>query len=326
VVVPRAVSFARGGGRRALGGGLSRGGLRGGGAQFREQLLQVLRVFAERFLAGGAILVLRSSWSTSAARSLARLFERGQLRALRAARAVQRGAALGDLLFERVEFVQVRGEWRMRAARSPARNGGRPACAARRRCESCASKRLERCVVADGVGGAHQAAQFGAARGKRGVEGVAALLQVGERGGFVRERAFGVLHGAAHAAHLFVGGRATGARRPPALAFELAAFGGHVLQLAAHLLQALLGVAAALRGRRPRGDHQQGSECERDGFQAGVSRLAPVISAGCGRPSRSRMVGATSRRAPPLRNCAARVPDVHRTARGRRCARCAVVR
>jgi hypothetical protein len=59
-----------------------------------------------------------------------------------------------------------------------------------------------------------------------------------------------------------------------ALAFDLAAFGGDALQLAAHALEALLGLAAVLRRRRGRRQRQQGPQREREKPpQAGASRL-----------------------------------------------------
>src|SRR5690606_35636645 len=94
-----------------------------------------------------------------------------------------------------------------------------------------------------------------------------------------------------------------------ALALQLAALRGDLTQLAAHALQALLGILRILRARAA-GDRQQqacdgGDPCA---HQAGSSRLCPLISAGCGRPSRSSRVGATSRSAPPVRSVAWRSP------------------
>ena len=133
-------------------------------------------------------------------------------------------------------------------------------------------------------------------------------LQVGERGLVAGERAFGVAHRAADATDGFIG-IAQLARCIAALAFELAAFGRDVLQLAADLLQLLLGVLAALRRRGPGRQRQREGDGERgEVLQAGPIRLWPVISAGCGRPSRASIVGATSRNAPPLRSDSTRGP------------------
>ena len=120
---------------------------------------------------------------------------------------------------------------------------------------------------------------------------------------------------AAGAADLLIG-FAQLARRLATLSFDPATLGRDLLELVLHLLESTLGLAAVLRGdgsRRPRQDQRERRDerCAQARHQPtrGVSsRLAPLISAGCGRPSRSRMVGATSRRAPPLRRLAARGP------------------
>ena len=119
--------------------------------------------------------------------------------------------------------------------------------------------------------------------------------------------------------HALIGG-AQLACRVAAPAFDLAAFGGHLPELLAYPLQSLACVRRVFLGRRghagSRGEHQRRGQAAGEA-RAGAphqpvlpsrSRLRPVISSGRGTPSRSRMVGATSRNEPPSRNVAGRVP------------------
>src|SRR5690606_11505006 len=112
--------------------------------------------------------------------------------------------------------------------------------------------------------------------------------------------------------------RAQFARGAAALAFELARLGADRLELALGPVELALGLAAVLGRRTERaGKHQQHCGDAGGGAQArhqalprpgAASRLCPVIASGLGRPIRSSRVGATSRRAPPLRRLAARPP------------------
>ena len=79
---------------------------------------------------------------------------------------------------------------------------------------------------------------------------------------------------------------------------------------AQHALQAALGLAAILRMRgagQQRQHAHQGSGARKP-HQVGSNRLWPLMSTGCGRPSRSSRVGATSRSAPPPRSATSRLP------------------
>src|SRR5690606_31680718 len=124
---------------------------------------------------------------------------------------------------------------------------------------------------------------------------------------------FGRLQLARAARDLLVGG-AQLARGLTALALQPAAIRGNLAQLLAHAFEPALGVAAGLppcRHRRAGGEQQRRPRLQRAcrvRHPLATSRLAPVISAGLSTPSRSRMVGARSRRAPPPRRLALRLP------------------
>src|SRR5690606_36139666 len=107
-------------------------------------------------------------------------------------------------------------------------------------------------------------------------------------------------------------------RRFAALAFNAAAVAGHITEFLAHALEATFGFATVLLRVRPRHrqhaarhgrHHHPRQHPARDrAHPLATSRLSPVISAGLSIPSRSSIVGARSRNAPPRRSVAARLP------------------
>src|SRR5690606_26820601 len=127
---------------------------------------------------------------------------------------------------------------------------------------------------------------------------------------------FGLHRGecAAGAGDLFVG-PAQLASSGATLRLDLTPLAGDRLELLADRLELALGLAAALRRGTPGGNRGERDRQEQPGDAvphqpAGLSSSSdwPVISAGTGTPSRSSSVGATSRRAPPLRSVAGRGP------------------
>ena len=191
-------------------------------------------------------------------------------------------------------------------------------------------QQLQRCLAADGIGRTQQGGELGALRGESFGSGVATGLQFVQRLLLPRQRGLGPGQLARIARHALVG-LAEGAAGPAALALDAAALAADLVQFALDLLEPALGLAAVL-GRGGRGLEQEHPQHEERGHggpacgrrtpvpcranrhpsraalhgrrRAHASRLLPVISAGFGTPSRSSIVGARSRSAPPRRNVA----------------------
>ena len=266
--------------RRASAAACSRSGLRRGGAQLRQQLLQRLRVFAERAFAARAVLVAsvelrRPGWRD---RVRAASSEASCWRCVRraASSAVRR---CDDLLFERVEFGQLRGELAdARGAIALRDSGGRRACAALRRRGPARATAFSGASPPTVYAARSSMAQF-VALARRGV----ALS--------VSRRCCRSASAAWFRARVRVRCRCTRGRRCrpvrrharsllrciAALAFELAAFGGDVLQFAADALQAAARPrGCSARSTVPRRQRQQRSatSASATSLQAGREQAA----------------------------------------------------
>lgn len=312
--VPAAFALLRRGGfgRSAARGGPAFGfGTRGGGAQVGEQAFQRTGVLAQGLFLGRAVLVALVQVGNQARARLAVLFQLHDRVALLRARGLELGAPCDDLLFHLLERRQIGGQ-RVDTARLVALHVAMVGQQAVRIGHAVLRQQyLQRCVAALLVGRTHQRAQLRALPLPLRLQRVAPLLQLGQRRGFAAHGGLRLGQRTRRAADLLVGlAQLAGCRA--AFALQLAAFLRDRFQFAAHALQLLLGLARSLR-RRSRGERHAGQQ-DRDagGAQAmrhqATIRLRPVMSAGCGRPSRSNSVGATSRSAPPLRSVAARSP------------------
>src|SRR5690606_19243231 len=307
----RRAAFLRARGGLGFGGAPRGGRLRSGFAQACEQLLQRPGVLAQRFLAVAPVPVALVEGGDGGAAFAAVALEPGQLLCLPGLGRVQRRLALGDLAFDAFEFGYSGAE-RFDALHAVALQVAVVGQRARGLGDLVLRQhQLERGVVADGVGGAQQVAQFGATGGERSLHRVAPVAQLGQRRPLTCELGLGLAQGARGLADLLVdlAQLPAGVAAP---AFDPAALGGDFLQLAIDLLQLALRVAGALRlrcRRRQRRDQQAGERgrgqaprAARARHQPGANRLRPVIASGFGRPSRSSTVGATSRSEPPSRS------------------------
>src|SRR5207342_2579092 len=303
-------------------------GARCGGAQLGEQLLEALRVAPQGLLAFAPVLVLLLQLHEQRGPRLAVQFELAELLALLFARPVQFVLAGDDGRFKGVDFLQLRTQFGNAAgpiALHVALIGQHPAGIGD---TILRQQRLQRRGLALRVGGAQQARQVLAARAQRRLQGGALPLQLGQCLLVAHQAGFGFAQHAVGVTDLFVGSAQLPAH-VTALAFDLAAFGGDLLEFALDGFQLALGLAPALHRCILRdGGHGERRQQQREGDGgnacahpasvlsacaalakvSSMSRLAPVISAGLGKSSRSRMVGATSRSAPPLRSVAMRGP------------------
>src|SRR5690606_7157910 len=189
-----------------------------------------------------------------------------------------------------------------------------------------------RCGAAAGVGRTQQRMQFAALGVDARLQRIALRGQLGERGLLPRQFGLGLAQRARRTRHLLVG-RAQLPGRVAALALQPAPLAGDVVEFLAHALQAPLGLAAVALGQRFGRGEESGDEqhqrrprqphARRLGHPRGTSRVSPVISAGLSSPSRTRIVGARSRSAPPARSCAARLPTYTRSTGPTVCEVCA---
>ena len=157
-------------------------------------------------------------------------------------------------------------------------------------------------VAADGVRRAQQLRQFASLRAQGGVERAAPRLQGLQFGVLPLQLGFHLLERTGRGAYALVE-LAQLARGLPALAFDPASLARDSVEFFFCAIQFALGVARVLRRGRER-DRQQRRNDQRGAQQPHANNVVPVISTGCGRPSRSSRVGATSRSAPPLRRVA----------------------
>ena len=174
-------------------------------------------------------------------------------------------------------------------------------------------QQLERRILAERMCGAQQRGQRPALARQAFVEFVAADMQVRERRRALVDLALQGREFACGVADLLV----RLSQRPcrgAALALQLAALRGDRREVGARAFEPALRFVLVLRGgRHRRAQHkdagqQRGQAPKSHQPCVSSNRLRPVIASGRGSPSRSSMVGATSRNALPARKVARRVP------------------